>query len=88
MATRRNLDNGENTNLRLNLLGKRIKVGDFTCPPYVDDTYRADNRFGPKLSNSKETWNETTKRCETKPTGKLGTVITAADESTAGLKFN
>jgi type II secretory pathway pseudopilin PulG len=34
----------------------RIKVGGFqagadqTCPPYVDDVYRADNRFGPKAS--------------------------------------
>jgi type II secretory pathway pseudopilin PulG len=34
----------------------RIKAGGFrsatdqTCPPYVDDVYRADNRFGPKAS--------------------------------------
>ncbi|MFS8900716.1 hormogonium polysaccharide biosynthesis protein HpsA [Synechococcus sp. H60.2] len=34
----------------------RIKAGGFqaspdqVCPPYVDDVYRADNRFGPKAS--------------------------------------
>ncbi|MGY3254064.1 type II secretory pathway pseudopilin PulG [Thermostichus sp. MS-CIW-19] len=32
----------------------RIKAGGFqsdqACPPYVDDVYRADNRFGPKAS--------------------------------------
>jgi type II secretory pathway pseudopilin PulG len=33
----------------------RIKAGGFStedqvCPPYVDDVYRADNRFGPKAS--------------------------------------
>lgn len=35
-------------------LNGRIKAGGFrsaqTCPPYVDDVYRADNRFGPKAS--------------------------------------
>ncbi len=36
--------------------GGRIKAGGFqsdkdqVCPPYVDDVYRADNRFGPKAS--------------------------------------
>ncbi|MGQ9838910.1 MAG: hormogonium polysaccharide biosynthesis protein HpsA [Cyanobacteriota bacterium] len=28
----------------------RIKTRSVSCPPYVDDTYRADNRFGPKAS--------------------------------------
>ncbi len=34
----------------------RVEVGGFSsgqsqiCPPYVDDVYRADNRFGPKAS--------------------------------------
>ncbi|MFS8886945.1 type II secretion system protein, partial [Synechococcus sp. R55.1] len=34
----------------------RVQAGGFrsaadqTCPPYVDDVYRADNRFGPKAS--------------------------------------
>ncbi|MFS8775876.1 hormogonium polysaccharide biosynthesis protein HpsA [Synechococcus sp. W65.1] len=37
-------------------LNGRIKAGGFrsttdqVCPPYVDDVYRADNRFGPKAS--------------------------------------
>ncbi|MBW4679828.1 MAG: hormogonium polysaccharide biosynthesis protein HpsA [Microcoleus vaginatus WJT46-NPBG5] len=75
------------TNELLKDLAERIKVGERTCPPYVDDTYRADNRFGPKVSNGKEVWNEKTERCESKPTGKLGTVITAADESATGLKL-
>ncbi|MFS8776862.1 hormogonium polysaccharide biosynthesis protein HpsA [Synechococcus sp. W70.1] len=36
--------------------GGRVKAGGFqserdqVCPPYVDDVYRADNRFGPKAS--------------------------------------
>ncbi|MFQ3612106.1 MAG: type II secretion system protein [Cyanobacteriota bacterium] len=28
----------------------RVKARDLRCPPYVDDVYRADNRFGPKSS--------------------------------------
>ncbi|MBD2040594.1 hormogonium polysaccharide biosynthesis protein HpsA [Microcoleus sp. FACHB-672] len=32
----------------------RVQTGETYCAPYVDDTYRADNRFGPKPSYSKE----------------------------------
>ncbi|NJK63811.1 MAG: hypothetical protein HC921_14985, partial [Synechococcaceae cyanobacterium SM2_3_1] len=28
----------------------RIEVGAEECPPYVDDVYRSDGRFGPKPS--------------------------------------
>lgn len=31
-------------------LHNRITIKSPACPPYVDDTYRADNRYGPKSS--------------------------------------
>lgn len=31
-------------------LTKRITINNPACPPYVDDTYRADNRYGPKTA--------------------------------------
>ncbi|MCS7030849.1 MAG: hypothetical protein NZL92_04900 [Gloeomargarita sp. SKYG116] len=31
-------------------LSRRVRVGRCEVPPYVDDTYRADNRLGPKPS--------------------------------------
>ncbi len=31
-----------------NLLKTRVNIGKVTPPPYVDDTYRADNLYGPK----------------------------------------
>ncbi|WP_026098825.1 hormogonium polysaccharide biosynthesis protein HpsA [Kamptonema formosum] len=34
------------------------------CAPYVDDTYRADNRYGPKPNYSAENFNNATGRCE------------------------
>lgn len=46
-----NLNNGNDAPNR-----GRVEAGQFgsgesqTCPPYVDDVYRADNRFGPKPS--------------------------------------
>lgn len=33
-------------------LTQRITIKNPACPPYVDDTYRADNRYGPKPSYS------------------------------------
>ena len=39
------------TNSTLNLAtGGRIESRSENCPPYVDDVFRADNRFGPKTS--------------------------------------
>lgn len=47
-----------------------------SCAPYVDDTYRADNRYGPKPSYSKEQFSSSTGRCEAAPeTEQYGTVI-------------
>jgi hypothetical protein len=54
------------------------------CAPYVDDTYRADNRYGPKPTYSKETLQEveengeTVQKCIPAPSPEpMGTVITA-----------
>ncbi len=33
-------------------LAKRITIDHPACPPYVDDTFRADNRYGPKTAYS------------------------------------
>ncbi|MCT7980291.1 hormogonium polysaccharide biosynthesis protein HpsA [Laspinema olomoucense] len=38
-------DNWENGDL-----AQRITINNPACPPYVDDTYRADNRYGPKTA--------------------------------------
>jgi len=46
----------------------RVKVNDQgRCAPYVDDTYRADNRFGPKISYQPETTSETQPTCSAAP---------------------
>lgn len=59
-----NWDNGE--------LQQRMKISRPTCAPYVDDTYRADNRYGPKPSYTKEIFDPNTKLCVAKPTGNQG----------------
>ncbi len=43
------------TNWSTNLLSQRqrVVVNKTICPPYVDDLYRADNRYGPKPSYSR-----------------------------------
>lgn len=46
-----------------------------SCAPYVDDSYRADNRYGPKPSYSAESFNSTTGRCEADPEGNYGQPI-------------
>lgn len=57
------------------LLASRIQVGRCEAPPYVDDTFRADNRLGPKPSYARgscdgaETW-----------TGRAGDPITGEPE--------
>jgi hypothetical protein len=59
------------------LLASRIQVGRCEAPPYVDDTFRADNRLGPKPSYARgscegaETW-----------TGRAGDLITNKPEWT------
>jgi hypothetical protein len=59
------------------LLASRIQVGRCEAPPYVDDTFRADNRLGPKPSYARgscdgaETW-----------TGQAGDLITNKPEWT------
>lgn len=58
----------------------RIKQND-SCAPYVDDTYRADNVFGPKPSYSKETKDEETQTCEAPAEGTIGQAITTASTS-------
>ncbi|MBD2100730.1 hormogonium polysaccharide biosynthesis protein HpsA [Leptolyngbya sp. FACHB-261] len=44
----------------------RIKIlgdGDRSCLPYIDDTYRADNRYGPKPTYKRATRDDTTGNC-------------------------
>lgn len=37
-------------------MSKRVEVQTPKCAPYVDDTYRADDRYGPKPAYTKETF--------------------------------
>lgn len=62
-----NWDNGQ--------LQQRMKISRPTCAPYVDDIYRADNRYGPKPSYTKEIFDPNTKLCVAKPTGDQGVDI-------------
>ncbi|MBW4494430.1 MAG: hormogonium polysaccharide biosynthesis protein HpsA [Oscillatoria princeps RMCB-10] len=55
---------------------QRVNQKD-SCAPYVDDTYRADNRWGPKPSYSRETYDTKTGRCiPLLKEGAIGTDIT------------
>ena len=56
------------TNANINQLINRVKILSATCAPYIDDTFRADNRYGPK-----PTYNEPdlTNDCATPPHGGL-----------------
>ncbi|MEN9252852.1 MAG: hypothetical protein Q6L58_10490, partial [Thermostichales cyanobacterium BF3_bins_165] len=50
----------------------RVKVNDQgRCAPYVDDTYRADNRFGPKLSYQPEVVANDQSTCSAAPFASL-----------------
>lgn len=46
-------DAWKNASEQDNPLKKRIIVGKNECPPYVDDSYRADDRYGPKSGYTK-----------------------------------
>ncbi|UIE38791.1 hormogonium polysaccharide biosynthesis protein HpsA [Leptodesmis sichuanensis] len=58
------------TNTNVFIQGKRIVLDPKGDRPYVDDTYRADNRYGPKPNYGK---------VADVPTGKIGQPINAAD---------
>ncbi|MGC8713027.1 MAG: hormogonium polysaccharide biosynthesis protein HpsA, partial [Leptodesmis sp.] len=58
------------TNTNVFIQGKRIVLDPKGDRPYVDDTYRADNRYGPKPNYGK---------VANVPTGKIGQPINAAD---------
>jgi hypothetical protein len=50
------------------------------CAPYVDDVYRADNRYGPKPTYSAENFNSATGRCESPAEGVYGQQIPAGTD--------
>ncbi len=55
-----------------------------SCAPYVDDTYRADNRWGPKPSYKREKYDSITGRCKADPEqAAIGTDITEANAGSA-----
>lgn len=62
-----NWENGE--------LKQRMNISRPTCAPYIDDTYRADNRYGPKPSYTREIFDPENKRCVAQPTGNQGVDI-------------
>ncbi len=70
-------------------LKERMTVSRPTCAPYVDDTYRADNRYGPKPSYTKETLDPVTQLCNAQATGTQGTDIpTQPPAASAGIDLN